>query len=87
MIFAVMFVPAAIGSVFNLVMRTNWGNAINIPLTMSTLWRRLLGAHVPEFMGRSELPTVTLLIALGLAMWLCVMALNARIRAKEVVRG
>ncbi|HEU5400011.1 MAG TPA: ABC-2 transporter permease [Terriglobales bacterium] len=87
MIFAVIFVPAAIGAVFNLVMRTNWGNAINIPLTMSTLWRRLLHVHVPAFMGRSELSTTTLLIALGLTMWLCGMALNARIRAKEVVRG
>lgn len=87
MIFAVIFVPAAIGSVFNLVMRTNWGNAINIPLTMSTLWRRLLGVQASAFMGRNELPTITLLIALGLTMWLCVMVLNARIRAREVVRG
>ncbi|MGE5112199.1 MAG: hypothetical protein ACM3JB_15150 [Acidobacteriaceae bacterium] len=87
MIFAAMFVPAGIGTVFNVVMRTNWGSAINIPLTMSTLWRRLLNVQIPAFATRFELPTTALLIALGLTMWLCVMALNARIRAREVVRG
>ncbi len=87
MIFAAMFVPAGIGTVFNVVMRTNWGSAINFPLTMSTLWRRLLDVQVPAFATRYEPPTIALLSALGLAMWLCVMALNARIRAKEVVRG
>ena len=87
MIFAAIFVPAGMGTVFDAVMRTNWGNAINIPLMMSTLWRRLLAVQVPSFFVRNELPSIALLISLAVMMWLCVMALNARIRAREVVRG
>jgi hypothetical protein len=87
MIFAAIFVPAGIGTVFDGVMRTNWGNAINIPLMMSTLWRRLLAVEVPSFFMREELPSIAFLVSLALMMWFCVMALNARIRAREVVRG
>lgn len=87
MVFAAIFVPAGMGTVFNVVMRTNWGNVINIPLTMSTLWRRLVGAPVAEFLARSELSTATLLVSLAAITALCIMALNARIRAREVVRG
>ena len=34
LLFAAMFVPAGVGTVFNAVMRTKWGNLINIPYMM-----------------------------------------------------
>jgi ABC-type transport system involved in multi-copper enzyme maturation permease subunit len=86
MIFAAVFVPAGTGNVFNAVMRTSWGKLIDIPWMIITIWQRLL--HV-EFRGfsRHELPTLPIVIALVAIGWLCAMALNARIRAREVVRG
>jgi ABC-type transport system involved in multi-copper enzyme maturation permease subunit len=87
LLFATVFVPAGVGSVFNAVMRTHWGNLINIPDMMETLWIRLLQVDMPGFLMRNALPTPALLISLGAMCALCVTALNARIRAREVVRG
>ncbi len=87
LLFGFMFVPAGVGSVFNAIMRTNWGNLINIPLMIGTLWRRLIGAPIPEFLARHELPTVPMLLSLLAICFACGAALNARIRAREVVRG
>jgi ABC-type transport system involved in multi-copper enzyme maturation permease subunit len=87
LLFATVFVPAGVGTVFNAVMRTHWGNLINIPDTMETLWIRMLQVNVPAFYTRAGLPTTALLISLFVMCVLCVGALNARIRAREVVRG
>jgi ABC-type transport system involved in multi-copper enzyme maturation permease subunit len=87
LVFATVFVPAGVGTVFNAVMRTTWGNLINLPYIMVTLWRRLLHVSIPAMFERYELPTTALLIALTCMCVLCAMALNARIRAREVVRG
>ena len=87
LLFGCIFVPAGIGAVFNAVMRTDWGGLINIPFMVTVLWRRLLGAPVPEFLARHELPTGAMLLSLTAIAILCGAALNARIRAREVVRG
>jgi ABC-type transport system involved in multi-copper enzyme maturation permease subunit len=87
MIFAMMFVPAGMGGVFNAVMRTNWGKLINIPAMMFTLWGRLLHVELPRFTTRNDLPTTAMLLSLTAICTACAMALNARIRAREVVRG
>lgn len=87
MVFATMFVPAGMGGVFNAVLRTNWGGLINIPSMMFTLWRRLLHVELPRFSTRGELPTIAMLLSLTAICFVCAMALNARIRAREVVRG
>jgi hypothetical protein len=53
---------------------------------MSALWQRLLGA--PESARASfSLPTGAIAAMLVLACFICVAMLNARIRAREVVRG
>jgi hypothetical protein len=53
---------------------------------MSELWQRMLGA--PALMNsRFELPTFPMVVTLIIACLLCVAVLNARIRAREVVRG
>lgn len=87
LLFGFVFVPAGVGTVFNAVMRTQWGNLINIPFMVTVLWRRLVGAPIPSFMERFELPTVPMLFSLALICFGCTLALNARIRAREVVRG
>jgi ABC-type transport system involved in multi-copper enzyme maturation permease subunit len=85
-IFAAVFVPAGVGAIVSAVLRTQWGLLLNLPVTMSVLWQRLLGA--PESMrSASSLPTTAIVAVLVLACLLCVAMLNTRIRAREVVRG
>ena len=84
--FAVIFVPAGVGGIATAILRTKWGLLLNVPVVMSELWQRLVGA--PNiFQGQMDLPNsaiVGVLISAGLV---CVGVLNARIRAREVVRG
>ena len=85
-IFAAVFVPAGVGGIVTGVLRTKWGFLLNIPFMMSALWQRLLGA--PESARASfSLPTGAIAAMLVLACFICVAMLNARIRAREVVRG
>jgi len=85
-IFAAVFVPAGVGAIVSAILRTRWGSLLNVPMMMSLLWQRLLGA--PEvFRSRNSIPTTAIVVMLGLACLLCAAMLNARIRAREVVRG
>ena len=85
-IFAAVLVPAGVGAIVSAVLRTQWGLLLNLPVTMSILWQRLLGA--PEHMrSAASLPTLAIVTVLVVACLLCVAMLNARIRAREVVRG
>lgn len=85
-ILAAVLVPAGVGGIVTGVLRTKWGFLINLPVAMTQLWQRMLGA--PYSMGRIEpLPTKAILIMLLLVFFICVAILNARIRAREVVRG
>ncbi|MGA9668502.1 MAG: hypothetical protein WBQ94_04795 [Terracidiphilus sp.] len=85
-IFAAVFVPAGVGGIVTGVLRTKWGFLLNVPFMMSELWHRLLGA--PET-AREDflLPTEAIAVMLILSCIICVAMLNARIRAREVVRG
>jgi ABC-type transport system involved in multi-copper enzyme maturation permease subunit len=84
--FAVVFVPAGVGGIASAVLRTKWGLLLNMPVVMTELWQRLLNA--PSFMNsRMDLPTPAIVSVLIVACMLCVAVLNARIRAREVVRG
>jgi ABC-type transport system involved in multi-copper enzyme maturation permease subunit len=85
-IFGAVFVPAGVGGIVSAVLRTKWGFLLNIPFMMSTLWERLLG--VPGLVHPNrDLPTVAIAAMLLLACIICLAMLNARIRAREVVRG
>jgi ABC-type transport system involved in multi-copper enzyme maturation permease subunit len=85
-IFAVVFVPAGVGGIASAILRTKWGLLLNLPVVMSELWQRMLGA--PAIISpRMELPTFAMATVLVIACLLCVAVLNARIRAREVVRG
>ena len=85
-IFAAVFVPAGIGAIVSAVLRTKWGLLLNVPVMMSNLWQRLLGAPAP-FDERFSVPTLAIAVMLSLAGLVCVGMLNKRIRAREVVRG
>jgi ABC-type transport system involved in multi-copper enzyme maturation permease subunit len=87
MVFATLLVPAGTGAVFNRVMRTDWGNLLNVPVMMGSLWRRLLEVPTPEYYARHELPMFAIMVALSVMILACAATLNARIRAREVVRG
>jgi hypothetical protein len=68
------------------VLRTKWGLLLNIPVMMSNLWQRLLGA--PTLINeRFSVPTLAIAAMLSLAGLVCFGMLNKRIRAREVVRG
>jgi ABC-type transport system involved in multi-copper enzyme maturation permease subunit len=85
-IFAAVFVPAGIGAIVSAVLRTRWGFLLNIPMMMTQLWGRLVG--VPEVIhAKSTLPTGAILVMLCVATMICIRILNARIRAREVVKG
>jgi ABC-type transport system involved in multi-copper enzyme maturation permease subunit len=85
-IFAGVLVPAGVGGIIGSIMRTKWGLLLNLPVMMTELWQRLLGA--PEaFPVDLSLPTLSIVASLLLACLLFAAMLNARIRAREVVRG
>ena len=85
-IIAAVFVPAGVGGIITGILRTRWGFLLNVPVSMTQLWQRLLGA--PPRMGPNlSIPSTAILIMLVLVSLGCVAMLNARIRAREVVRG
>jgi len=85
-IFAAVFVPAGVGGMVSAVLGTRWGLLLNLPVMMTELWQRLLGA--PAVMrANNELPGSAITFMLAAVCALCVAILNARIRAREVVRG
>jgi ABC-type transport system involved in multi-copper enzyme maturation permease subunit len=84
-IFAAVFVPAGVGGIVSAILRTKWGSLLNLPVIMSILWQRLLGA--PDFVWVEQtIPTSAIVAVLVLTCAICVTMLNARIRAREVVR-
>jgi len=85
-IFAVVFVPAGIGGIITGILRTKWGFLLNAPVMMTQLWQRILGAP-PTMQGDLYLPSTAIVTVLLLVCAACVLMLNARIRAREVVRG
>jgi ABC-type transport system involved in multi-copper enzyme maturation permease subunit len=85
-IFAAVFVPAGLGAIVSAVLRTKWGLLLNVPVMMSNLWQRLLGAPAP-INERLSVPTLAIAVMLSLACLVCLAMLNKRIRAREVVRG
>jgi ABC-type transport system involved in multi-copper enzyme maturation permease subunit len=85
-IFAGVVVPAGVGGIIGAIMRTKWGLLLNLPVMMTELWQRLLGAP-DAFPPDLFLPTTAIIASLLFACLLFAAMLNARIRAREVVRG
>ncbi|UWZ85409.1 ABC transporter permease [Occallatibacter riparius] len=85
-IFAVVFIPAGIGGIIMAILRTKWGLLLNAPAIMTQLWQQLLGAPV-SMRADFVLPDAAILAMLAAVCAVSVYILNARIRAREVVRG
>jgi ABC-type transport system involved in multi-copper enzyme maturation permease subunit len=85
LVFGAIFVSAGFGTVFNAVMRSNLGTVLNLPLMTAQLWSSLLRVPLPPF--SQEVPMIMIVAALAAMCTACGAALNARIRAREVVRG
>jgi ABC-type transport system involved in multi-copper enzyme maturation permease subunit len=85
-IFGAVLIPAGVGGVGTAILRTKWGLLLNLPVMMSQLWQRLIGVPDSIPVGR-EIPNGAIASMLVLICLVCVFMLNARIRAREVVRG
>jgi ABC-2 type transport system permease protein len=87
--FIAFVIPAAIGGIFNAIMRTNWGNLLNFP----ELFRLIVMHAFREDAGIIRLrrwSDVPVPMAWAMLVLVCIFALfllNARLRAREVVRG
>jgi len=88
-IFCAFLVPAGLGAIFNAIMSTYWGNLLNF----SELFRLILvkGFRLEsEFVVAGGLAQVPLFAAWIMMILVCVFSLyllNARLQAREVVRG
>jgi ABC-type transport system involved in multi-copper enzyme maturation permease subunit len=85
-IFAAVLIPAGVGGIVSAILRTKWGLMLNLPVMMSQLWQRLMGVPGGIRIGW-EIPNAAIAAMLALICFVCVFMLNARIRAREVVRG
>jgi ABC-type transport system involved in multi-copper enzyme maturation permease subunit len=88
-IFISFFVPAGLGEMFNSVMGTYWGRLLNF----SYMFRLVLAKEFRErsgFLGSIGWEEIPAPAAWGVLIFVCLLSLallNARLRAREVVRG
>lgn len=88
-IFITFFVPAGLGEMFNSIMGTYWGRLLNF----SYMFRLILAKGFREpggFAGTIGWHEIPLPAAWGVMIFVCLLSLvilNARLRARETVRG
>ena len=83
------FLLPAFGGIFDLIMRSHWGNLISFPYLITVVWSNLF--RVPEaqrHLGRLDLVPLwsawaSLLAVCAFSIWL----LNSKLRAREVERS
>ena len=81
-IFISFFVPAGIGEMYNSIMGTYWGRLLNF----TEMFRLILAKGFRQLSG-NEIPVPAAWGVLILVCVLSVVILNARLKAREVVRG
>ena len=90
-IFVTFFVPTGLGEMFNSIMGTHWGRLLNF----SDMFRLILAQGFREqsasgILGPLEWNEIPVPAAWGVLLSLCLLSLvilNARLRAREAVRG
>jgi ABC-type transport system involved in multi-copper enzyme maturation permease subunit len=90
-IFIAFFVPAGLGEMFNSIMNTHWGRLLNF----SDMFRLILAQGFREqsatgILGPVRWNEIPVPMAWGVLVLLCLVSLvilNARLRAREAVRG
>jgi ABC-type transport system involved in multi-copper enzyme maturation permease subunit len=89
LIFIIFFVPAGLGEMFNAIMGTYWGRLLNF----SEMFRLILAKGFRErtgFLGSTVWNEIPVSAAWGVLIFVCLLSLvilNARLRARETVRG
>ena len=94
MLFGVFFVAAGFGAAINGILRTKWGNLINIGSLIGSVWAWLFEqsarAGGPAFFRvrrGTEIPADSAALVLALFCVFCYWLLHRRIRGAEVVKG
>ena len=88
-IFIAFFIPAGLGQMYNLIMGTYWGRLLNF----TDMFRLILAREFREqsgLLGSAEWTDVPLWAAWSMLIFVCMLSLfilNARLRARETVRG
>jgi ABC-2 type transport system permease protein len=90
LMFAIFFVAAGFGETFNVVLRSYWGHTLNIAYMINVVLANLFGVPQSVTFGRrtvvDPLPLGTAwAVLIGVCVF-CVLLLNRRLRAREVVR-
>ena len=87
-IFISFFVPAGLGEMFNAVMGTHWGYLLNFPRLFLLILAKAFG-DPEQFITRlaPEIPVSAAWIVMILVCVFSLFMINARLRAREVVRG
>jgi ABC-2 type transport system permease protein len=92
---ATFFVSAGLGNTLNEVLRTYWGNALNLTYVITTIWRDMFEVPAARRIRRGDVADLRALDVPTGYCWLVLIAvaalslyvLNRRLRAREVVRG
>jgi hypothetical protein len=92
----IFFVAAGFGEAVNGIMRTYWGHLFNIGYLLQIIWydlfdvplvRRMPRVAAEDFGWNRDIPVGIAWMAMVTLCFFCVLLLNRRLRAKEVVRG
>jgi ABC-2 type transport system permease protein len=98
MLFALLFFPTGFGQAANQIMRTGWGSLLNAIVVIGTVWNSLFyiddpagyarAARALNPMGRiaDPIPAWTAWVVVGSVCAVCLLMINRKIRAYEVVR-
>jgi hypothetical protein len=89
------FMSAGLGTSFNEGYRTSWGGLVNIYYLVTSIWRTLLDLPMTHAVRRSQVgdarfadvPVGFCWLALLLLAGGCLLLIDRRLRAREVVRG
>jgi len=93
LLFGVFFVAAGFGGAINAVMRTQWGNLLNLSHLIGTVWTSLFEQPFHRGSGAvffrvhgDEVPTWCCWVSLLAICAFCLYLLSRKIRGAEVVR-
>jgi ABC-type transport system involved in multi-copper enzyme maturation permease subunit len=82
-LFFIFIVGAGFAAILNLTLRTYWGSVFNIGDMLRVVWGKLF--DVPE--GASQVPLSAACISLLVVCAICIVLLQRKVRAYEVVRS
>ncbi len=85
LVVAIIFIPAGFGAVVSEILSTKWGLLLNFPYLITLVWAQLLRVPLGPIFGNFPLSAAWLML-LSLSV-VCLLLLNRRIQARQVVRG